>query len=456
MKTNYNWYDLLVLTGFSPLRGEKDGVNLYLNYEDNNYLDTLLSNTKASFEKENGSYFFTSTPPQASVWFEEMKKLERGMESGSHVRTENIEFPLNAIVMNFKRLNMETVESCKGFHNPWQQVAPINYRGPYVTFRTLRSAILAETIFSAGGYRCEIGPDKRLYIHEKVEGVLEMGLYLNKINCAYDFQKPLKDKREVCLLELLDIPGESGEEQEIRSHLMPILKDILDSVWEDNAGNVLGEILVPDKQRKEKMPTLLLSAHMDVRNSTGEGKAIIREGKTLRRDDGILGADDRAGIAIILNILNTLTQYQLPCHLKLVFTVEEEIGSKGAKEIDRKFFEGVDFAISLDRSGTNDIVYKTNGQKYCDKSETEFIKSCSSKLWRNSKLWYAPVEGGKSDLRVWSERPQPGVPSVNLSIGYFDEHTSNERLELDTWHRVQDLVLEAIYYKMTTPTGYRS
>lgn len=62
-------------------------------------------------------------------------------------------------------------------------------------------------------------------------------------------------------------------------------------------------------------------------------------------------------------------------------------------------------------------------------------------------MHYQPVEGGRSDLRVWSQIGTPHIPSVNLSVGYFDEHTSNEYLELDTWHRVHDLLLEIILFK---------
>lgn len=37
-----------------------------------------------------------------------------------------------------------------------------------------------------------------------------------------------------------------------------------------------------------------------------------------------------------------------------------------------------------------------------------------------------------------------GIPSVNLSIGYEGEHYPGESLDLDAWHRAQDLLAEII------------
>ena len=52
MIANYNWYDLLVLTGFMPERRDKEDVTLYLNNEDDfSFLDSLLTRTQASYEK---------------------------------------------------------------------------------------------------------------------------------------------------------------------------------------------------------------------------------------------------------------------------------------------------------------------------------------------------------------------------------------------------------------------
>ena len=188
---------------------------------------------------------------------------------------------------------------------------------------------------------------------------------------------------------------------------------------------------------------------MDVRDFSGEGKEILWEDNVLRREGGILGADDRAGIAAIINTIDVLKQYKIVCNLKFAFTVLEEVGMLGAEQIDKSFFEGVGFAVSLDRKGETDIVVRSSEFEYCPEAEAEFISSLSERLWRNEDFYYKAVEGGKSDLIVWS---QLGIPSVNLSVGYSDEHTETESLNLGAWHRVQELLLEIITYKTQVAT----
>lgn len=451
MKTNYDWYELLVLTGFMPQKDYMSGATLFLNNsEDSCFLDSLLERTKAEYERDGGRYTFSSTPPKASEWFTGISELESGVESGSNVHAREIEFPLNAVVMQLNRLNLETVESCKGFHNRHQQNGLARYRGAYVKFLNWRGAIIAETVLKSGGYCCELDPHKRLFINEGTDGILDLGLWLDRLPDAYHYRKPLLEKRERRLMGLLDIPGVSRREQAVGEHLMTILNNRLDKIWMDEAGNVLGELRIPGGCGD--VPVLLLSAHMDVKDSSGEGKEILREKNTLRREGGILGADDRAGIAAIINTIDVLKQYKIPCNLKFAFTVLEEEGMLGAEQIDKSFFESVGFAVSLDRKGETDIVVRTSGIEYCPEGEAEFISTLSKQLWHNEGFHYKAVEGRKSDLIVWS---QLGIPSVNLSVGYSGEHSVSESLNLDAWHRVQELLLEIITHKTQVTTRRR-
>lgn len=451
MKLTYDWHDLLVLTGFMPQNGHKGEVTLWLHdYEDTNFLDALLQRTNSTFEKDGGHYTFASIPPDASDWFLGVSELVRGVESGSSIRTCNIEFPLNAVVMQLKRLNLSTVESCMGFHQPWQQNTNSRHSGAYVKFLNWRGAFIAEAAIKSGGYCCELDSQKRLFINEGLDGILDLGLWLDRIPDIYKYRLPLRDKRERRLLDLLDIPGASGNEQVIGDYLITILKNRLDKIWMDEAGNVLGELCVPGGRSAGS--ALLLSAHMDVKDSSGEGKEILREESSLRRQGGILRADDRAGITAIINTIDMLKQYKIASNLKIAFTVLEEVGMQGAEQIDKSFFENVDFAVSLDRRGETDIVVRSRRIEYCRETEAEFISTLSKQLWHNEAFHYKCVEGGRSDLAVWS---QLGIPSVNLSVGYSHEHRETESLNLDAWHRVQELLLEIIAYKPQIATSRR-
>ncbi len=437
-KVQYNWHELLVLTGYYPEMGQ-DGATILNpgNYNQDQFLDDLLQNTNAQYEQNGSLYIFRSEAPDTNAWFRLLLENERGRESGSWIDPSAIEFPMNAIVMQFIRLGLGTVESCRGFHGRRHR---FRTGKPYVIFETYRDAILAETMLKAGAYNCRlIGRYKRLVIDEGIDTMLEIGLWLSAVTSLGGYEKLLRAKRELRLMHLLDIPGETGKERLVGAYLLRTLEQYPGNAWMDASGNVLAEIVIG--QPREDMPCILLSAHQDVRDNTGVGQKIVVDGGIVSRENGILGADNRAGVAAILNGLESLIKHRYPCRLKLAFPVGEEKGQYGAEAIDPSFFDSVGLGISLDRRGSNDIVYYSSNYTYAQKHQTEFIERFSSYLWDDKQYHYKACRGGVSDLRVWS---QMGIPSVNLSIGYEGEHYPGESLDLDAWHRAQDLLLEII------------
>ncbi|MDW8105956.1 MAG: M20/M25/M40 family metallo-hydrolase [Armatimonadota bacterium] len=84
-------------------------------------------------------------------------------------------------------------------------------------------------------------------------------------------------------------------------------------------------------------PPLLLNAHLDTVQPTA-GIQLMRDANEIRTDGRtILGADDKAGVAIILEVLRTLKERNLPHPpLEVVFTIREEKGLQGAKVFDTR------------------------------------------------------------------------------------------------------------------------
>ena len=80
---------------------------------------------------------------------------------------------------------------------------------------------------------------------------------------------------------------------------------------------------------------------------------LVTDGNTL------LGADDKAGIAEILTMAETLSQHPEIRHgrIKIAFTPDEEIG-RGADLFDVEKF-GADFAYTLDGSAFGEVEYET-------------------------------------------------------------------------------------------------
>lgn len=83
-------------------------------------------------------------------------------------------------------------------------------------------------------------------------------------------------------------------------------------------------------------------------------------GKTLVVTDGntLLGADDKAGCAIIMEVLETLVKNPDIKHgpIRVAFTPDEEIG-RGTDKFDYKKFK-VDFAYTLDGDKPNNVEYE--------------------------------------------------------------------------------------------------
>ena len=82
-------------------------------------------------------------------------------------------------------------------------------------------------------------------------------------------------------------------------------------------------------------------------------------GKTLITTDGttVLGADDKAGVAIIMEMLEYFTKNNIPHKtIKVAFTPDEEIGG-GIDSFDVKQF-GADYAYTIDGGAYNEINYE--------------------------------------------------------------------------------------------------
>jgi tripeptide aminopeptidase len=122
------------------------------------------------------------------------------------------------------------------------------------------------------------------------------------------------------LLTSIDSP--SGEEGELADKLAEIVAARNFRLERDGAGNIIA--------RRGRGVPMLLCCHMDTVESCA-GLVLRSDGDYLTSSgDTILGADDKAGIAVILAVLSGLDRDP---GLEIVFSVEEETGMKGTKSI---------------------------------------------------------------------------------------------------------------------------
>ncbi|MDN3016072.1 M20/M25/M40 family metallo-hydrolase [Paenibacillus sp. BSR1-1] len=239
------------------------------------------------------------------------------------------------------------------------------------------------------------------------------------------------------VIELLNIPGISQDERKIRLYLKNRLSPLTDYMYVDRKGNLLAYKYCGDG------PTILLSAHMDTVEEIALDRDILEEGTILKSSKGILGADDRAGIAVILELLANIQQTHFNGTIKIAFTVEEEIGCLGSQNIDQDFLEDVDGAIVIDRRGERDIVTSfANIVSFCPVEYGQLFEK-AGKLAGMEDWKMTP--GGLSDAKVYAEL---GIPSVNLSAGYYHEHTDLESLNYKAAFETYQLVMSVLHNQL--------
>ncbi|HEY0753376.1 MAG TPA: M20/M25/M40 family metallo-hydrolase [Ktedonobacteraceae bacterium] len=130
------------------------------------------------------------------------------------------------------------------------------------------------------------------------------------------------------LVELVGLPSTSGHEEQVRAYLEQCLARLGLTSQVDTAGNLIA--MLPGKGSP-----ILLNAHMDRVPPGLAHTPVLRHG--VLYSDGLtnLGADDSAGIALVLEILTRVLEEQLPHPpLVVVFTVGEEAGLYGASAFD--------------------------------------------------------------------------------------------------------------------------
>jgi len=145
-------------------------------------------------------------------------------------------------------------------------------------------------------------------------------------------------------LELLRIDSPSREEQAIGKYLAERLSAMGLTAEIDDIGNVIAHM------DGEGEP-LLLAAHMDNVMPCKGVVPVVEDG--IVRSDGttVLGGDDKAGVAIILEVLRMILERDLPHRpVEAVITVQEEIGLYGAKALDMAGLRAR-LGISLDAGG---------------------------------------------------------------------------------------------------------
>lgn len=139
-------------------------------------------------------------------------------------------------------------------------------------------------------------------------------------------------------LELLAIDSPSRHEAAMAHRVREVLGGLGAHLHIDDAAEQLGGDtgnLIARISGTLDTPALLFCAHIDTVEPTASLRVMREDGEI--RSDGttILGADDKAGVAAILEMARALADSGMPHPpLELVFTVAEEVGLMGSTVLD--------------------------------------------------------------------------------------------------------------------------
>ena len=137
----------------------------------------------------------------------------------------------------------------------------------------------------------------------------------------YHLVRPASEAERARLNEsfaaLCRIPSPFGHEQALAAQLTAELERIGLPVEVDGRGNLLAR--VPGRADA----ALLLCAHMDTVEVEGSVEPVLVDGGWENARDAILGADNKAAVAVLLQLARRTTVEGSPLGLELLFTVEE-------------------------------------------------------------------------------------------------------------------------------------
>lgn len=174
------------------------------------------------------------------------------------------------------------------------------------------------------------------------------------------------------LMRFLSVEGVTGQEANIAAAVSDALQKVgvpASAIRFDDANKRIplptetGNLIV-DIPGTRTGPRLLFSTHLDtVPLCAGvkprrEGDRIVSDGTTA------LGGDARTGVAVLVALAETLIKNKLPHPpITLLFTVREESGLHGARELNPAELGGAVMCVNVDGQSASDLIIGAVGQE---------------------------------------------------------------------------------------------
>jgi tripeptide aminopeptidase len=124
--------------------------------------------------------------------------------------------------------------------------------------------------------------------------------------------------------------------RELRGLGIEVEEDAAASSTAGDSGNLIARIPPANGAGPEDEPGwIALCAHLDTVPVGERIDPVVVDGRWQDAGGGVLGADDKAGVAVLVELARRAAQRPPPVGLELVFTVAEEVGMLGAHALGR-------------------------------------------------------------------------------------------------------------------------
>ena len=148
-------------------------------------------------------------------------------------------------------------------------------------------------------------------------------------------------------VDILSVDSYWGNENRVVAIIQPRLEEIGVHFKRDKIGNLIG--LWPARGKSSR--PIMLNAHMDTVQPTPEMRPVVKEDAVYSDGSSVLGADDKAGVAAIVESVVAVHEAGLEHGpIDLVFTVGEDVGQYGADAFDPNDIESR-MGLVLDSGG---------------------------------------------------------------------------------------------------------
>lgn len=218
-----------------------------------------------------------------------------------------------------------------------------------------------------------------------------------------------------------------------------ILKTHVPDIERDEYGNFYYRI-----QDDKKPTSVMFTSHLDTATqATGKVKHVFENDMIKTDGQTILGADDKAGVVIMLHMI----EKEIPG--LYYFFLAEEVGCLGSKWLGRKLenekwikkdlYKNIDKVISFDRKGYTSVISYQNSRSASDKFTDELAK----RLNNADKTGTFKYETDPTGMYTDSARVSHIYPEcTNLSVGYFSQHTKSERQNIEFLKKLCNAVVD--------------